>query len=178
MPAAAGLHERRRRQGGDVEHAALSRHPFEGPAHRLVGQLDDQAHIGARFADAHGDLEGGQLARLGAHDGRRGVEAGLDQTVSLVGAALDVGDAPALHDPGQPEIGVVVHHHDRDAVSVQLLDGAQPHALQAADDHMAVGLPTAALDHAGRPGGVSPGPAGVTGAGAIPARRAGARCAA
>jgi len=55
-----------------------------------------------------------------------------------MGAAEDMGDAPALDDPGQAEIGIVVDDHHRDTREMELLDGAEPHSFQAADDDVAV----------------------------------------
>ncbi len=52
------------------------------------------------------------------------------------------GDAPALHDLGQPGIRGVVDHHHRHPALVQLLDRAQPHAVEAAHDDVAVVPPT------------------------------------
>ena len=123
------LDERRGGQGGDVEHAARPGHPFEGTAHRRVGQLHDQTDVGSGLADPHGDLEGGQLVGLGADDGQGPVEPGLGQPVAEMGAAVDMGDAPALDDPGQAQIGVVVDDHHRDPAQMELLDRAQARPL-------------------------------------------------
>jgi hypothetical protein len=54
-----------------------------------------------------------------------------------MGAAGEVRDAPAAHDAREPLVGLVVEDHHAGAREMQLLDGAQAHRVQAADDHVA-----------------------------------------
>ncbi len=145
--AQTGLDEGRRGQGGHVEDAARAGHPFQGPTHRRVGELHHEAHVGTGLAHPQGDLQGGQLVGLGADHRQGPVEAGLGEPVAEMGAAVDVGHAPALDDPGQAEVGVVVDDDHRHAGQVQLLDGAQPRSPQPAHDDVPVAAPGARLAH-------------------------------
>ena len=129
-----------RGQGGHVEDGAPPRHPFQGPGHGRVGQLDHDAGVGAQLPDAQGGLQGVYLVDLDADHGQGPGQAGLEQGVAEVGAATDVGDAPVLEDPGEARVGVVVDHDDRCAAEVELLDRAEPDALEAAHDHVVAQL--------------------------------------
>ena len=138
-PPETGLHERRSGQRGDVEHTAGAAHPLQGPAHRGVGELDDKADVGSFLAHPHGDLEGDELVGLDADDRDGPGQTRFGETVSHVGAAVNVGNSPALDDPGQAEVGVVVDDHDGHPAQVQLLDRPEPDSSQPAHDDMAVG---------------------------------------
>ena len=69
---------------------------------------------------------------------RRRRQAGLFESFAPVGVPSDVGDTPVVEGPPPPRIGVVVDHDDLGAAECELLDGAQPDALEAADDHVAL----------------------------------------
>jgi hypothetical protein len=136
----AGLDEGRRGQRRHVEHAAGARDPFQRARHRRVGQLDHQGQIRADLPDPQCRLERVDLVDLHADHGRRPRQAGLFEPFPPVGMAPDVGDTPVVEGPPPPRVGVVVDHDDRGATERELLDGAQPDALQAADDHVALHL--------------------------------------
>ena len=61
-----------------------------------------------------------------------------------VGTAGEMRDPPAANHARESVVGIVVQHDHARAREVQLLDGAQPDIVQAADDHVtspvAVGL--------------------------------------
>ena len=137
-PAQAGLDEGGRGQRRDVEHAAGTRHPFQGPGHRRVGQLDHEGQVRADLPDAQCRLERVDLVDLHADHGGGPRQTRLFESFAPVGVSPDVGDPPVVEGPPAAGIGVVVDHHHRGAAEVELLHGTQPDALQPADDHVAL----------------------------------------
>ena len=137
-PEQAGLHEGRRGQRRHVQHAAGARDPLQRMGHRRVGQLDHEGEVRADLLDPQCRLERVDLVDLHADHGRRPRQAGLFESFAPVGMAPDMGDAPVVEGPPAPGIGVVVDHDDLGTAEGELLHGAQPDALQAADDHMAL----------------------------------------
>ena len=65
-------------------------------------------------------------------------QAGLLEPLAPMGVPSDMGDTPVVQGPPAPRIGVVVDHHDLGPTEGELLHRAEPHALEAADDHMAL----------------------------------------
>ena len=55
-----------------------------------------------------------------------------------MGVTSDVGDAPVVEGPPAPGIGIVIDDDDLCTAEGELLHGAQAHALEAADDHVAL----------------------------------------
>ena len=138
-------------------------------AHRGVGHQDHQADVRAGLAHPHGDLEGGQLVGLDADDRLGPVQSGSGQPVPDPGAPADEGHAPSLHHCGQTGLGGVVDDHDRHPALVELFDRPQAHAVEPADDDVAVAPPGSRRRRS--PPGAAPLPAAVTASDAIPARR-------
>jgi hypothetical protein len=81
-------------------------------------------------------------------------QAGVFESLAAVCVAPDVGHAPVVEGPPAAGIGVVVDHDDRGAAEGKLLHGAQPHALQAADDHVVLHAVGALGIHQGMLSGV------------------------
>ena len=134
----AGLDEGRRGQRRHVQHAAGARDPFQCVGHRRVGELHHEGQVRADLLDPQRRLERVDLVDLHA-DHRGGPrQAGLLESLAPVGVPSDMGDTPVVQGPPAAGIGVVVDHHDLGAAEGELLHGAQPHALEAADDHMAL----------------------------------------
>ena len=132
----ARFHHRRREQRGHVEHADRAEHLLDRMRHRGVVQVGHHAHVGAQIADQQHRLERSQVGAAprtrppGAEDAR------VEQRVAEVRAARQMRDAPAAHHARQALVGLVVEHNHARAGEMQLLDRAQAHRVQAADDHV------------------------------------------
>ena len=135
-PAQAGLDEGGRGQRCHVEHAARPRDPLERLRHRRVGQLHDEWQVRPDLLDAERGLQRVDLVDLDADDRGGPCQAGFVESLAPVGVAADMGHAPVVEGPPAAGIGVVVDHDDLGTAQVELLHGAQPDALEAADDHM------------------------------------------
>ena len=121
----------------DVEHAALARDLRERPADGGVVHAHDQPHVGPGPPDEQRHLHGLQVVVRNAHDRGGPVQAGGGQR-------LPRAPPVARHIPGRQQalgdrVGVLRARLDDDhgdPRGVQLLDGAQPDAAHAVDDHV------------------------------------------
>ena len=147
VAAQAGLDDGGGGQTGHVEHGAGPGDLGDGGAHGGIGQLHDDPYLGSQLADQQGGLEGLDLGALGADHGPGRRQPGLLEDASDPGAAHDEGDVPGLDHPHQARFGLVVDHHHAHAGLVELLDHPQAHALEAADDHVALQVPAGGTIH-------------------------------
>ena len=111
----AGLDEGGGRQRRHVEHAARSRHPFQRPCHRGVGQLDHQRQVRPDLPDPERRLERVDLVHLDADHGDGPVQARFVEALAPVGVTADVGHAPVVEGAPAAGIGIVVDHDHRGA---------------------------------------------------------------
>ena len=119
---------------GDIEDAALPRHPLEGSGDGGVRQLGHDADVGAELADAQGGLQGMNLLDPGADHGHGVGQSRLDEGVTAVGVLLQVRHAPVRQHPGEACVGLVVDHDDRSSTEVKLLHNAKGDSLEPTDD--------------------------------------------
>jgi hypothetical protein len=77
------------------------------------------------------------LVDLHADHGGGARRPGLLEAFATVRPAAHVRDAPVRQDAGEPGVGVVVDHHHLRPAEVELLDGAQPDALETAHNDVA-----------------------------------------
>ncbi len=135
--APAGLDDCGYREGGDVEDAVLPGGLGQRAAHRRVAHADDQPHVRPDPPDEQGGLQAPQVVVGDADHCGGGVEPrGLE---CLARAAGHLRHAPAREEGVGDGIGVVGPGGDHDGVDaggVQVLDGAQPDAAHAVDDHV------------------------------------------
>jgi ADP-ribose pyrophosphatase YjhB (NUDIX family) len=133
----AGLDDRGRGQGRDVEHAAPPREVRDGPADAGVGHLHDQPDVGAQPAHQQSRLQRVEIVLLDADDGRRPGQAGRVERLRQAGAAEDARDLPGVDGRRPGREVLVLHDPDRDAREVELFHGAQRDAVQPDHDHVA-----------------------------------------
>jgi hypothetical protein len=123
-------------QCGNIKHAALVRHPRECSSHGRVRQLGDDADVGADLSYAQSCFQSAYLRDLGADDGNRVRQSGLQQGVTQIGASSQMRHTPVLENAAEPAVGVVVNHDDRCPAEVQLLHNAEADTLETTHDHV------------------------------------------
>ena len=117
-------------QSRHVQHAAPSRHPFQGPGDcglaiwvtiRTSGRISRMRRAVSSVCIS---------LDLGTDHGQGAREAGLQKSVAHVRGAAEVRDTPILQQAGKPAVGGVVDDQDRSPTEVELLHNAQSHSLE------------------------------------------------
>ena len=145
IPANSMAWEGRRRQASTKEGAAneATSSTLPGPDTRSSARATDglascttSGRLRADLLDAQCRLQRVDLVDLDT-DHRGGArQPGLLEPLATVRVAADMGHAPVVQGPPTAGIGVVVDHDDPGAAQMELLHGAQPHALEPAHDHV------------------------------------------